>query len=1006
MPRLGTAGVNPTTSSDQILAPILDNAAIKKGKLSIFSNSRNLALQKQKTTKNAELKTLPSHNPPILTQTPSSSSLTHRLKSRFSQIKASAIAVSKRPKSDNAIGSDVDSSTTDKNLPSDSENRLSRQNSLESKSTHSISSSVLSNQFIGADTLSKLNSQQSNTKLSKHAHLTKVVEGESTSHHKHSQVLSKLFDRDQTKLPGHLEPPIRHASLDSIGSQSQTSKSISSINLVSKDSVYTHKDSLYEQTQNDIQKAVPCIPDTTTTQDSEDKKLDVGNIAEKNFKLDIQTELPFKSSPLVWFKEPPHSSQSTKNEAKVDAKSSLPQKKSALQQYCKTIVHILRRNEKHHDKKFTNENLDKQTKVTSTSSLHTVDQSQSGITDSSNPCISSLDSLSATDDVDEASLQQPDDPRVISSRLQKPDSDVGESSKNNLTKKVIKYFRGNQLNHHNDRTGQFMLDENTDDPDLQAALAIIRDYMIASSEQEPSLQLKTYQDLVKKVYKLVKSAKKRIKSTVKHVGTSHGWANSGPIKNDLISDPGINLFVESVEKRLEQEEFFHQTLAVHRAGVSAYTVEIEPVRVPKYGGMLEQRIFDSKVNAGIPTSIKTNAFEKQTSEKLKGRYCDIDNGEDDAVSLRNDDDDDTNDVVYGTSKYRVIDLIKSKDLTFDDLMLDAKRVSQNVLAGQSESTLAYTSSRGSLAIPISEGQRSSKSYYQLSLERKKSLNSNNRLNSASMFLKAFPSCDRICNQPTKFSSAVMDCEKTTLDFDSTLPAVKPPKHAHTDDKEPESKITQPNANSASSFTKSPSRFVLEPAGNQPGIDVDNLLTRILGDDDFKRTLVGPHLFNREAHPNLFGEESGAPLMSEHDQFYSHKNDMSSHVDESDADNESICSFVDRGPTWRDFKHFSQKLEPSYEDENVASGLDRVGLIDYDSDEDDVMQSHPLQRSNSESCDLFELELLFEQHRKRNRAAYKSGHSDFSSNLKPNGQSFDQTAPAVQLGPAQLGAAHL
>ena len=48
MPRLGTAGVNPTTSSDQILAPILDNAAIKKGKLSIFSNSRNLALQKQK----------------------------------------------------------------------------------------------------------------------------------------------------------------------------------------------------------------------------------------------------------------------------------------------------------------------------------------------------------------------------------------------------------------------------------------------------------------------------------------------------------------------------------------------------------------------------------------------------------------------------------------------------------------------------------------------------------------------------------------------------------------------------------------------------------------------------------------------------------------------------------------------------------------------------------------------------------------------------------------------
>ncbi|KAJ3318190.1 hypothetical protein HDV06_000777 [Boothiomyces sp. JEL0866] len=117
-----------------------------------------------------------------------------------------------------------------------------------------------------------------------------------------------------------------------------------------------------------------------------------------------------------------------------------------------------------------------------------------------------------------------------------------------------------------------------------------------------------------------------------------------------------------------------------------------------------------------------------------------------------------------------------------------------------------------------------------------------------------------------------------------------------------------------------------------GIDVDLILERIFKDNEFKRSIMVGQLPNQEVYPELFGEASDV---------------ASSIYNEKADDASSIHSFGTQtiGPTfnWSHLSHF--RLE---------------------SHEEDFEPEHPLQRENSEFCDLAELEMLFEKHKKLNR----------------------------------------
>ncbi|KAJ3273899.1 hypothetical protein HDV01_003730 [Terramyces sp. JEL0728] len=117
-----------------------------------------------------------------------------------------------------------------------------------------------------------------------------------------------------------------------------------------------------------------------------------------------------------------------------------------------------------------------------------------------------------------------------------------------------------------------------------------------------------------------------------------------------------------------------------------------------------------------------------------------------------------------------------------------------------------------------------------------------------------------------------------------------------------------------------------------GVDMDTILERIFNDNEFKRSIMVGQFPNQEVYPELFGDAS----------------DVEDSVNNDKADDaSSICSFGTQtvGPSfnWTPLSHF--RLEAH---------------------DEDFEPEHPLERENSEFCDLAELELLFERHKKLNK----------------------------------------
>ncbi|KAL2915922.1 hypothetical protein HK105_204626 [Polyrhizophydium stewartii] len=624
------------------------------------------------------------------------------------------------------------------------------------------------------------------------------------------------------------------------------------------------------------------------------------------------------------------------------------------------------------------------------------------------------------------------DPECLESGNASFDSDIPLDSRLR-TKNLVEHLGIDRASGPSKDSRVVVLSEDTDDPELQRALTIIHKYMSASAEEEPGTQLKAYLKAVKKVRKVLSSAKIKLQRTIRAPGQSRPWSMSGlRHRRKDVSDPGVNSFVDSVERRLELEERMQRQSEIERKfHETVRFLALEPVVVPKAGSELSRTNtafpFDACIvsdgSAGLlqsdgrkpasrtrsdGTKASRNAKGAPTQGKAFNNYYELEssNDADDAHSLCDEGlqeagesgggdygGDQEPDAVYSTSKYRVIDLVRSSNLTWDDLVHDARRFAQQIQAGESEATLAYLSPRGSLSIPVPELRRPSQMSRRSQLRPSTSLAEpdTKRLSSNS---PTRPSTDaaRRTSSPSRASETPIgpiSSDRNAVQQQAVPATGGAPKPAHADDSEPQPK---------------PSKVANAPF--EPGVDVDAILERILGDESFKRTLIGIHLFNQEAHPDLFGECEDGPLLPERQERGAELDSEYSDSDgesRNDGDACSVNSFSYQGPSWHNFSHFARPISRcraisetgSYDnaDNDRASfvnlsprGMRRpassirenecedpdpptryLGPHDFDkgNDSDDEMD-HPLRRSNSELCDLFELELLFEQHRRNNR----------------------------------------
>ncbi|KAH6593172.1 hypothetical protein BASA61_004341 [Batrachochytrium salamandrivorans] len=642
-----------------------------------------------------------------------------------------------------------------------------------------------------------------------------------------------------------------------------------------------------------------------------------------------------------------------------------------IKRSCKNISHLLKFNGKSNSKNSLEETKSRCNSTASSSSTNPCDNSQCDTTDASNECAYSHCLPSFAEDADFLTLDGHNEMQTIFKGSKKSECDHSEVCKQTPHKSFASYFQSRGSTSQLKPNTSLMTEEPCDDPTLQEALSIIRKHMESSLKQESSQQLKTYNESVKNVRKLMKNAKTKFRSTVKSVGHVSSWAGSRyKNKGKAMNDPGFNVFVDSVERRLlMEEEQEHLEMINRNCQMTVQQMTIEPVCILKYGGAIATNPKglnnDTNYLQGLKgeqiSSNNSVSLSDQINKKAGYRYCDIDGGEDSRESLLNHD--------Y------------------------ANRTAQKVQ--ESEATLAYISPRGSLSVPITDS-RHSNGISRPSLRSEKVIRDPVRLSDTNKSKLSLPSLDQFGNPVLKTSDAAAHMNDKSIEALKSHDTVNLQSDDYNLNLMEKSNVLLENCQE--SPTPLLSTFVPAPSDYQPGVDVDTLLVKILGDDDFKRTLIGTHLFNREAHPGLFGEDEGGPLMPEHTKLYPlDSNDKSEQYD-SEMDNESVGSFMDHGPTWFDFYHFSHRLEPFEEVPNST--------LEEDPDAVD-MTNHPLQRSNSETCDLFELELLFEQHRRRNREMYKSGQYTISSKSEHSNISCGATETAslptseFHVGPAQL-----
>nr|KAJ3415241.1 hypothetical protein HK105_001571 [Polyrhizophydium stewartii] len=489
------------------------------------------------------------------------------------------------------------------------------------------------------------------------------------------------------------------------------------------------------------------------------------------------------------------------------------------------------------------------------------------------------------------------DPECLESGNASFDSDIPLDSRLR-TKNLVEHLGIDRASGPSKDSRVVVLSEDTDDPELQRALTIIHKYMSASAEEEPGTQLKAYLKAVKKVRKVLSSAKIKLQRTIRAPGQSRPWSMSGlRHRRKDVSDPGVNSFVDSVERRLELEERMQRQSEIERKfHETVRFLALEPVVVPKAGSEL------SRTNTAFP-------FDA----------CIVSDG--------------------------------SAGLLQSDGRKPASRT-------RSDGTKASRNAKGA----PTQG-KAFNNYYELE-------SSNDADDAHSL-------CDEGLQEAGESGGG---------DYGG--------------DQEPDAVYST----SKYRVIDLPSKVANAPF--EPGVDVDAILERILGDESFKRTLIGIHLFNQEAHPDLFGECEDGPLLPERQERGAELDSEYSDSDgesRNDGDACSVNSFSYQGPSWHNFSHFARPISRcraisetgSYDnaDNDRASfvnlsprGMRRpassirenecedpdpptryLGPHDFDkgNDSDDEMD-HPLRRSNSELCDLFELELLFEQHRRNNR----------------------------------------
>eukprot|EP00842_Homolaphlyctis_polyrhiza_P002255 jgi/Hompol1/302/HPOL_001349-RA len=245
-----------------------------------------------------------------------------------------------------------------------------------------------------------------------------------------------------------------------------------------------------------------------------------------------------------------------------------------------------------------------------------------------------------------------------------------------------------------------------DDPELQDALAIIREYMNGPEIDQNSTPRRSYTKSVQKVRKLLGTVREHFNRSTRTPGQSRPWSLPGSHRREQrVLDPGVNEFLESVEYRLKLEE--KQELE-HTANDKIYEairiMELEPVVIRK-SDYTARDLSNSQSEASTTPSRehKHLSIEGLPSLFVKHAYFDLNTTQLDRHSADDLDFDDHKLMSprFSTSSLRVIDLIRSSHLTWSDLVLDAKRSAQvSVPFGFSESTLISSTPRGSLAIPV------------------------------------------------------------------------------------------------------------------------------------------------------------------------------------------------------------------------------------------------------------------------------------------------------------------
>ena len=379
-----------------------------------------------------------------------------------------------------------------------------------------------------------------------------------------------------------------------------------------------------------------------------------------------------------------------------------------------------------------------------------------------------------------------------------------------------------------------VLREYPDDPELLEALAVIREYMNVSQDQTTSKEGKSYRKAVKKVRNILSKTKLRIQTTVKNV---HHW--SKPIydrKSKSVSDPGINDFIDCVERRLELEDELEKRIIIEkRFQQEVKRLELEPVVVPK---------------ANASTETETMIGNNQV-HPIAALYA---------------------------SKYKVVDLVRSDFLTWDHITHHNQLAIQN-----SNITLQSTTPR---------------------------------------------------------ASTIENTVQTSLEIE-IYESFDIPK------------------------TCSPFRTKTDVAG----VNVDGILEKIFEDEAFVRRVNKEYSSNREAHPTLFGiptisraKAKDTPirmisrdehLFTSSEEDFCEQDEYSSKSVSCDENNDvsSIDSFqmTDASPF---FQHFIRR-EYDYSDS-------------WDAPSNTVMSNgaHPLEPDFIETCDFFEIELLFERYRQQ------------------------------------------